>query len=69
MKFVPVIGKILADLAIRGTTNPTYRELIKPMNINRGILVDEKCTVAKKAQQPVKVSSMGRAAIFNKIWN
>ena len=37
MKFVPVVGKILADLAIKGKTE--YSQLIKPWNINRGVLV------------------------------
>ncbi|XP_046845958.1 putative bifunctional amine oxidase DDB_G0291301 [Xenia sp. Carnegie-2017] len=36
MKFVPMFGKILADLAIQGKTE--YQDLIDPMNINRGIL-------------------------------
>ena len=44
MKFVPVIGKILADLAIKGYTDETYTRLIQPMNINRGVLVEESRT-------------------------
>ena len=33
MKFVPMIGKILTDLAIRGETE--YQDLIEPMNTKR----------------------------------
>lgn len=68
MKFVPVIGKILADLAIRGRTE--YNKLIEPMNINRGILVEEKDISQKKpGQKLVRLPISGRAAKFNKIWS
>ena len=63
MKFVPVIGKILADLAIKGETE--YSQLIKPWNINRGVLVKKRGT-AIMAQEPVKRTSLQRAAMFQK---
>ena len=48
MKFVPVIGIILADLAIKGETE--YSQLIKPWNINRGVLVKERGTTIMAQQ-------------------
>lgn len=42
MKFVPMFGLILSDLAIDGMTNFVYRAYIEPMNINRGILKPKK---------------------------
>ena len=63
MKFVPVIGKILADLAIEGKTE--YNQLIKPWNINRGVLVKASGTTIM-AQQSVKCTSFQRAALFEK---
>lgn len=63
MKFVPVIGKILADLAITGKTE--YSQLIEPMNINRGVLVKESGTT-NTAQQLVKRTSLQRAVMFQK---
>ena len=44
-----LIGRILADLTIRGRTE--YNKLIEPMNINRGILVEEKDISKKKPGQ------------------
>lgn len=68
MKFVPVIGKILADLTIRGRTE--YDKLIEPMNINRGILVEEKdISQRKPGQKLVGLPISCRAAKFNKIWS
>ena len=65
MKFVPVIGKILADLAIKGKTE--YSQLIKPWNINRGVLVKAGGTTNIMAQQSVKRNtSLQRAALFEK---
>ena len=63
MKFVPMFGKILADLAIDGKTR--YSEEIEPMNISRGILQPI------VTQQPVTAvsSHVQRAAKFNKIWS
>ena len=61
MKFVPVIGKILADLAIKGETE--YSQLIKPWNINRGVLVKKGGTTIM-AQEPVKPTRLQRAAMF-----
>ena len=61
MKFVPVIGKILADLAIEGKTE--YSQLIKPWNINRGMLVKKGRTTIM-AQEPVKRTRLQRAAMF-----
>lgn len=40
MKFVFVIGKILVDLIIRGCID--YSKFIELMNINWGILVEDK---------------------------
>ena len=51
MKFVPVVGRILADLAIKGETE--YSHLIKPWNINRGVLAKERSATIM-AQQSVK---------------
>ncbi|XP_028417249.1 putative bifunctional amine oxidase DDB_G0291301 [Dendronephthya gigantea] len=65
MKFVPMIGKILADLAIRGKTE--YQDLIDPMNINRGILVD----VSECQGKSLMVSKMPvthKWETFRKIW-
>ena len=64
MKFVPVIGKILADLAIKGETE--YSQLIKPWNINRGVLVKAGGTTTIMAQQSVKRTRLQRAAMFQK---
>ena len=63
MKFVPVVGKILADLAIKGETE--YSQLIKPRNINRGVLVKEKATTIM-AQEPIIRTRLQRAAMFQK---
>ena len=63
MKFVPVIGKILADLAIEGKTDAEYSQLIKPWNINRGVLVKKGRTTIM-AQEPVKPTRLQRAAMF-----
>ena len=62
MKFVPVIGKILADLAIEGKTE--YSQLIKPWNINRGMLVKKGRTTIM-AQEPVKPTRLQRAAMIS----
>lgn len=68
MKFVPVIGKILADLTIRGRTE--YNKLIEHMNINRGILVEERDILQKKSgQKQARLPISHRAAKFNKIWS
>ena len=64
MKFVPVIGKILADLAIKGETE--YSQLIKPWNINRGVLVKAGGTTTIMAEQSVKRTRLQRAAMFQK---
>ena len=64
MKFVPVIGKILADLAIKGKTD--YSQLIEPWNINRGVLVKAGGTAIIMAQESVKRTSLQRAALFKK---
>ena len=63
MKFVPILGLILSDLAIDGMTNPVYRTYIEPMSINRGILVP-------KEQAPtVSFSISERVDRFHKIWS
>ena len=49
MKFVPMFGKILADLAIQGKTE--YQDLIDPMNINRGILKKKECLINQKKNE------------------
>ena len=68
MKFVPVIGRILADLTIRGRKE--YNKLIEPMNINRGILVEEKdISQTKPGQKLVRLPISCRVAKFNKIWS
>ena len=40
MKYVPVMGIILAQMALCGEANDKYRNDIEPMNIDRGILLD-----------------------------
>ena len=62
MKFVPMFGKILADLAIDGETS--YSEEIEQMKISRGILKPKSKTAIK-----VKLTSSQRAAKFNKTWS
>jgi glycine/D-amino acid oxidase-like deaminating enzyme len=64
MKFVPMIGKILTDLAIRGETQ--YQELIDPMNINRGILVN--AHDCQSNLKPSKLSVAQKSKTFRKIW-
>ena len=64
MKFVPMIGKILTDLAIRGHTQ--YQELIEPMNINRGVLISS-CDCQSKLKPP-KRSVVQKTKAFRKIW-
>lgn len=66
MKFVPMLGKILSDLAIRGQTE--YQELIQPMNINRGILLPTKDCPEKKKLKPSKCSVAEKQKAFRKIW-
>ena len=68
MKFVPVIGKILADLATRGETTPQLSQLIKPMSIDRGVLTTESVIASNKSQQAIQGTNLQRAARFNKIW-
>ena len=64
MKFIPMMGVILADLAIDGKTS--YSQEIKPMNIMRGILTPKEHPPTKKQRHLVASS---RAAKFNKIWS
>ena len=65
MKFVPVFGKILSDLAIHGQTE--YQDLIQPMNINRGILLPAKDSPEKKIK-PSKCSVAEKQKALRKIW-
>ena len=62
MKFVPMFGKILADLAIDGKTE--YHKEIKPMSIDRGILQP----IFEESKLDPVLSHVQRAAKFNKIW-
>lgn len=62
MKYVPLMGVILADLAIDGETK--YRCEIEPMNIKRGILVP-----AEDPQKFQRLTTSERCAKFNKIWS
>ena len=64
MKFVPVIGKMLADFAMKGATDNS--QLIEPWNISRGVLVKAGGTAIIMAQQSVKRISLQRAALFKK---
>ena len=64
MKFVPVIRKMLADLAIKGQTDNS--QLIEPWNISRGVLVKAGGTAIIMAQQSVKRTSLQQAALFEK---
>ena len=65
MKYVPAIGKILVDLALRGKTTPEYARLIEDMKIDRGILEDamEQGIKKKKAE----LTCEQRAAKFRKM--
>ena len=65
MKFVPVFGKILSDLAIHGQTE--YQDLIQPMNINRGILLPAKDSPEKKIK-PSKCYVAEKQKALRKIW-
>ena len=65
MKFVPMFGKILADLAIDGKTSHSTE--IEPMNISRGILYQPVNT--QKPDTAVELTSSQLAAKFNKIWS
>ena len=60
MKYVPVIGIILSELALTGSS-PKYADDIEPMNIGRGVLVDQ------PLQKKAKLTSKQRAAIFHKL--
>ena len=62
MKFVPMFGKILADLAVDGKTS--YQDLIQPMNINRGILFKDQVEMEGVAC----ISEQLQAIKFHRIW-
>jgi glycine/D-amino acid oxidase-like deaminating enzyme len=62
MKFVPMFGKILADLAITGSTE--YEDLIVDMKIDRGVLIDPPVKGKPKGKA---LSTSQRAAMFNKL--
>ena len=62
MKFAPLFGKILSDLASEGHTSSNYQDLIHPMNINRGILIKEQV----KAKGVTCATE--QAAKFHRIW-
>lgn len=66
MKFVPMFGKILSDLAIHGKTE--YQDLIQPMNINRGVLLPAKVCPEMKKFKPSKCSVAEKQKVFRKIW-
>ena len=68
MKFVPVFGVILSDLAIDGVTNFVYSAYIKPMNITRGILNDKESEKPTEEIRLVKRTTEERAAKFFKMW-
>ena len=63
MKFVPIMGVMLADLATDGQTNLVYREYIQPMNITRALVP------STEQKRPVKLTSTQRAAKFNRMWS
>ena len=65
MKFVPIMGVMLADMAVDGQTNLVYRDYIQPMNIER-TLEPKRAQVLKR---PVKLTSAQRAAKFNRMWS
>ena len=66
MKFVPIFGVILSDLAIDGKTNFVYSTYIKPMNIDRGIL---HILPIPKEVGSVKSTMEQRATKFLRIWS
>ena len=68
MKFVPIFGVILSDLAIDGVTNFVYSAYIQPMNINRGILNNKESKRPKEEIRLVKRTTEQRAAKFFKMW-
>lgn len=63
MKYVPVMGIILAELAIEGAA-PLYSEDIAPMNIDRGILLD----IPRQEIKPKVLSNSQIAAKCRKLW-
>lgn len=61
MKYVPVMGIILAQMALWGGTSQEYSDDIEPMNINRGILLD-------KEAKPKGLTSSQIATKCRKLW-
>ena len=68
MKFAPIFGKILADLAVDGKTH--YQNLLQPMNISRGILIKEQEGIKGAKQEEIKraTNTVEQAIKFHKIW-
>ena len=62
MKFAPLFGKILSDLASEGHTSSNYQDLIHPMNINRGILIKE------QVKTKGVTCATEQAAKFHRFW-
>ncbi len=58
MKYVPVMGIILSQLALRGVADKKYADDIAPMNIERGVLVhkDEAHLKAPAGPQRLKMA-------------
>jgi sarcosine oxidase/sarcosine oxidase/L-pipecolate oxidase len=59
MKYVPVMGKILSQMALEGAASMEYAADIQPMNIGRGILIDRKelGTVVEPAHKKISAKS------------
>ena len=71
MKYVPLMGILLARLAIDGQASPEYREDIEPMKIDRGILIsaDEESEEKKERLSVADFSCSQRATKFHKLWS
>lgn len=64
MKYVPVMGIILAQMALCGKASEEYSKDIEPMNINRGVLMD---IPKKQGEKKVFTSSQIKEKLC-KLW-
>lgn len=62
MKYVPVMGIILAQMALHGKADAKYIDSIEPMNINRGVLIDVSQAKSKT------LTCEQRAKKLHKLW-
>lgn len=65
MKYVPVMGIILAQLALDGCASKDYSDDIKPMNISRGVLIDsDDCEAKSKVFSSSQIARKCRKLCF-----